>query len=583
MGARKTCCRTTRFRIGLAALLLSVLAPWQAHGADAARHLPAAQYGPDPAQTLTLHLPATAAPQRPLVVFVPGGFWSADARFALPPTALAKLLEHGVAVAEVQTRSAPAHTHPAQVRDLAAAVAWLRDHDRQYGYSRAGIYLVGHSSGGHLAALLALDPQYLRAQHMQPKDLAGVVPISAIFDVSDRAIDNPDQRSLYLRAFGEDDRLRRAASPVTHVNDDSPPFLVLSAADDLPGLSVAARRFTMALRAAGNRHAFYHIINRNQHLSMLDLAGSDEAGLRYFLAFSGIDAGSEFFSSRNQARHLWHDPPVSTAGFWQQPDLVHSYPVDQALVQRLVGFMQGNAYMLSAWPLREYHAIALQDWLNAQPKARIGSGKWLITENLRGEKLYWNLDRIAPYEPVIVVGLDDEKNLFRLTTFYRTNQEYSWIDGQPRPPLMVRPLGAFLHFRKPPPDELRPRFFADYSLGTDSFHLVDQDPLASVRNIPASLWPVFTYENGCVSCHSFRDVHAQAHHVEAMSLQPHGGNALPLTSYAPEVWRAFMFEQERVAKKIGVVPNPVRKELAPLLFELVQQQRASQVSSNSAH
>lgn len=154
---------------------------------------------------------------------------------------------------------------------------------------------------------------------------------SAMFDLSDRALSGPEQRSLYARAFGDADAARRAASPVAHLEGPSPPFLVLSAAEDLPGLTVAARRFTEALRAAGNEEAFYHVINRNHHLSIIDFGGPGAAALRYLLAFTGVDGGNEFFALRHQARHRWHEPPVSTEPFWRDPALVRSHPVDRPL------------------------------------------------------------------------------------------------------------------------------------------------------------------------------------------------------------------------------------------------------------
>lgn len=569
--------RWARRRTLLLGLWLSLACQQAWADAATARTLEALPYaGADAAQTLDLHLPAQFAPGQPLLIFVPGGFWGEpDPRFALPDAAVRVLQERGLAVAVVRTRPAPAHRHPAQAEDVAAAVAWLLGNAGQYGYNRERTYLAGHSSGGQLAALVGLDPRYLRGVGLRPRDLAGVVALSAMFDLSDDAVDNPDQRTLYTRAFG-DHAQRTAASPIQHVGADSPPFLVLSAVDDLPGLTVAARRFTEALRAAGNDRAFYHVLNRNHHLSVIDFAGAGQTALGYLLAFTGVDEGNEFFALRHQARHRWHEPPVSTEPFWRDPALVQSHAMERGVVERLVALMQGNAYMLSAWPLRRYHAVDLQQWLRAQPKAKLGSGRWLTTTNLRGEKLYYDLEQIAAYEPVIVVGLDDTRNLFKLTTFYRANQQYSWIDGEPRPPLMVRPVGAFLYFRKPVPESLRPRFFADYSLTVDSFRLTDDDPIAAVRDIPETLRPVFGHENGCISCHGFRGVPVQAHHVRAMNLEPHGGNALPLTSYPPQVWQRFLFEQERVAKKIGVTPNPVREDLVPALYELVNKERDAQ-------
>ncbi len=398
-----------------------------------------------PDQKLDLHLPRQAADGRPVLVFVPGGFWAKDSRFALPTTAAAALTEHGMAVAVIHTRAAPEHRHPAQVGDVASAVAWLLEHAEQYGYSAKRLYLAGHSSGAQLASLAALDPRYLQAHSHQPDELAGVIVISGIFDVSARGIHSAPQRELYQRAFGADYAVRRAASPVEHIHANAPSFLVLSAADDLSGIAVASRRFAQRLRGAGDQQSYFHPLSHNNRLSMIDFAGAGAGApaLRYILAFTGVDRGGDFFASRDAARHLWESPPISTEPFWKNPSLVQSYPVDRGLVTRLVGLMQGNAYMLSAWPLQRYHAIPLQDWLQAQNPDVVGHGDWLVTTNLRGEKLYFKLSDLLAYDPVIVVGLDDERNLFRLAVFYQAKQEYSWIDDGPRPPLMVRPLGAF--------------------------------------------------------------------------------------------------------------------------------------------
>jgi hypothetical protein len=84
------------------------------------------------------------------------------------------------------------------------------------------------------------------------------------------------------------------------------------------------------------------------------------------------------------------------------------------------------------------------------PPQTAGRGDYLITTNIRNEKQFWKRQQIEPYQPVIVIGLDDEKNLFQLGVFYRAHREYSWKSGA-QPPMMARPLGAFIHFLKEPP------------------------------------------------------------------------------------------------------------------------------------
>ena len=63
--------------------------------------------------------------------------------------------------------------HPAHVEDAAHAVAWARTHAAEYGGDPQKLFVIGHSAGAYLAALLALDPEYLAAYQMSAKDLKG--------------------------------------------------------------------------------------------------------------------------------------------------------------------------------------------------------------------------------------------------------------------------------------------------------------------------------------------------------------------------------------------------------------------------
>jgi acetyl esterase/lipase len=118
--------------------------------------------GPEQSRTLDLYLPAESERKPPLVAFVHSRFWSRadgarrlDARMARP------LQAEGVAVAIIRHRLAPGSTHPAHAEDVSAAVSFLLRNAARYGYDPGRVFLAGHSSGAHLAALVALDPRYL--------------------------------------------------------------------------------------------------------------------------------------------------------------------------------------------------------------------------------------------------------------------------------------------------------------------------------------------------------------------------------------------------------------------------------------
>ena len=80
-------------------------------------------------------------------------------------------------------RLMPMNSHPAQVEDAAAAFAWTRAHISDFGGDPERLYAGGHSSGGHLAALLALDEQYLKPYGLDASGIRGVISMSGVYNV----------------------------------------------------------------------------------------------------------------------------------------------------------------------------------------------------------------------------------------------------------------------------------------------------------------------------------------------------------------------------------------------------------------
>ncbi|MFB3903263.1 MAG: alpha/beta hydrolase [Acidobacteriota bacterium] len=187
----------------------------------------------------------------PLLVFVHGGAWTRGDKAAYAGAYEylgAAVAGQEVGVAVINYRLSPEVTHPEHVRDVARAVAWLYRNSGQYGWSPGRIYLVGHSAGAHLAALLAVDPSYLQAVGLKPEIIKGVVAISGVYDLT---LGGVTAKMLYEPVFGSDPRILAQASPALQLSRKSPPFLVLYAQNDYPSLDVQARRFQRALKEAG--------------------------------------------------------------------------------------------------------------------------------------------------------------------------------------------------------------------------------------------------------------------------------------------------------------------------------------------
>ena len=98
-------------------------------------------------------------PAAPLaaLVDVHGGAWSRGDRTVGPHHGRG-LAACGLVVVSLDFRQGPEHKHPAAAQDISAGVRWVRANAKQLGVDPARIGISGHSSGGHLALLVAVQP-----------------------------------------------------------------------------------------------------------------------------------------------------------------------------------------------------------------------------------------------------------------------------------------------------------------------------------------------------------------------------------------------------------------------------------------
>lgn len=232
--------------------------------------------GTDPRHVLDIYAPigATGAP---VVLFMYGGGWrSGDKR----------LFEHlgrafvarGIVAVTVNYRLTPAVRSPEHARDCAAALRWVRDNIERYGGDPGDLFLSGHSAGGHLAALVATDERYLTEVGLTRADVNGVVLISGATDLRIHTETTVFTRREHIEeAFGSTDEELSASSPMHYVTPGVPPFLVIVAEADPPGLREQARRFSERLREAGGDVLFMSVKGRD-HFSIVRRFGpSDDA------------------------------------------------------------------------------------------------------------------------------------------------------------------------------------------------------------------------------------------------------------------------------------------------------------------
>jgi len=180
--------------------------------------------------TLDLYLPK-GKPGFPTVVFFHGGAWRQGDK-ALYGGLGRRFAEDGIALAAANYRLSPEVKHPEHVRDCARAFAWVRSNIARHGGDPERLFVMGHSAGGHLAALLALHPKHLEDVKVPREAIKGAIPMSGVYVVPALPADTKGFLKILPEAFGSEAEVCRDASPATHVANTLCPFLVLTETND---------------------------------------------------------------------------------------------------------------------------------------------------------------------------------------------------------------------------------------------------------------------------------------------------------------------------------------------------------------
>ncbi len=212
---------------------------------------------------------AAAAAGYPVVLFIHGGSWTSGSK-NLYTFIGRRLARQGVVAVVINYRLAPAVRVPDQAADCARALAWTVGHIARYGGDPARVFVMGHSAGGGLAALLTTDDALL-ARHGLPRnpvrgaildDPAGLDMYSYLREM------RYEGDAQYLVPFGPDPAGWKEVSPIYQIRPGLPPFLFYIGGETYPSISGSAGRFRDKLKATG-QPAPYTIIPGRHHVAMV--------------------------------------------------------------------------------------------------------------------------------------------------------------------------------------------------------------------------------------------------------------------------------------------------------------------------
>ena len=235
---------------------------------------------------LDIYIPPNAGAATPLIVWIHGGAWMLNDKYAdmgYMKNTIREFIDSGYALASIDYRYSTTAVFPAQIQDCNQALEYLYEHAQQYKLDNKHIALIGFSAGGHLASLLALSHNNTvkefyanggtnRFNVRCVLDFYGPSDLVAIASNPDTSINNARNPVAVLLGAMPVDRpdLARRASPVTYIDKADPPFLIVQGEKDESVPNTQSKLLSASLRIAGVKNELILVPNAPHYGEMFD-------------------------------------------------------------------------------------------------------------------------------------------------------------------------------------------------------------------------------------------------------------------------------------------------------------------------
>jgi acetyl esterase/lipase len=232
---------------------------------------------------LDVYIPPTGKSSNPVVVWIHGGAWMSNDKYAdmgYMKSTLREFIEMGYAVASIDYRWSTMAIFPAQIQDCNQALEFLYQNADRYRLDKNRIALIGFSAGGHLANLAGLSNNnnvkafYANGKkpHFKVKVVLDFYGPADFLTLKGRDSKDPDNPITLLLGdmVADNEAKAKMASPITYIDQNDPPFLIVQGEKDEsvnPGQAIS---LSEKLKAAGVKNDLIIVPNAPHYGVMFD-------------------------------------------------------------------------------------------------------------------------------------------------------------------------------------------------------------------------------------------------------------------------------------------------------------------------
>lgn len=181
----------------------------------------------------------------PVLLFVHGGNWNSGKK-ELYNFYGKNFAKKGITTVIVGYTLSPEANYKQMTSEIAEAIKWTQQHISQYNGDPKKLYLTGHSAGGHLVALAAMDADF----GIKPSSISGII----LNDAAGLDMHNylqqypPTTTDDYLSTWTSDSETWKQASPIFYISENTPKIMMYVGEKTYPSITVANKRFLEAIK-----------------------------------------------------------------------------------------------------------------------------------------------------------------------------------------------------------------------------------------------------------------------------------------------------------------------------------------------
>ncbi|MES3017020.1 MAG: alpha/beta hydrolase [Bacteroidota bacterium] len=218
---------------------------------------------------LDVYYPKDMSQPKNVLVFIHGGSWNSGKKETYWWLGR-NMASKNVVTIIINYSLSPEYQYEKMAADCARALKWVSANAANYGGDNSNIYVMGHSAGGHLAALIHSDPRFFKNEGIGDP-IHGLVLNDAfgldMFEYLTKA--EPDEYTTsFLNTFSTNQETWKTASPLYYLNNFKSPVLMFVGENTYPAIQLQSERLRKDLTTLGIG-ADLKIIPKKKHVPMI--------------------------------------------------------------------------------------------------------------------------------------------------------------------------------------------------------------------------------------------------------------------------------------------------------------------------